>query len=388
MRDGDLVALFWSTADMECIDRQRNATARGAQKLASTVGRRGFTLVELLVVIAIIGILVALLLPAIQAAREAARRTDCTNRIRQIVLAAHNFENTKKKLPSHGDVYARGVVIAGGLSSQARLLPYMEDQALLTLVDQDHHWRDPQNQIALNTPLPFMRCPSGANLQLTSMNFNPTTDMRQTTLRSHYVGIMGARPGPTLRTDGTTIVEQACAPAGGGRGGGTWGFPEETYFQHNCGDRSAGSGGTAINGVIFPLSNVTFAKITDGTSHTMMYGELSWDVAPQAPWLVGSTSRDGTNPDQLVSSSHGVVFNTKAVRYAINERKSGEPDGSADLPGVQYCALTEESLGSNHPGGAHVAMCDGSVMFLHDDLDVNVLRRMASRNSVDTFDAP
>src|SRR5262245_10817630 len=113
-----------------------NSTKRSAVK-------PGFTLVELLVVIAIIGILVALLLPAIQAAREAARRTDCVNRLRQLVLAAHNFESTKKKLPSHGDVtyFASENRYAGGFSSQARLLSYVEEQSLHNLVDQNRHLR-------------------------------------------------------------------------------------------------------------------------------------------------------------------------------------------------------------------------------------------------------
>ncbi len=110
--------------------------------------RDGFTLVELLVVIAIIGILVALLLPAIQAAREAARRSDCINRLRQIVLAAHNYESSKKKLPPHGDVKIINNIHRGGLSSQRGLLPYMENQDVINLVAQDYHWRDPQNSRA------------------------------------------------------------------------------------------------------------------------------------------------------------------------------------------------------------------------------------------------
>ena len=356
------------------------------------VRRLGFTLVELLVVIAIIGILVALLLPAIQAAREAARRSDCINRIRQLVLAAHNYESTKRKLPSHGDVYIRkdasgADVLAGGLSSHARLLPYMEDQALLSLVDQAHHWRDLENQKALNAPLSFLRCPSGQQLELTQMAFNPNPPPEQNALRCHYPGNMGARPGPN--EDGTN--GSGCPSAGGGRGGGSgkWGWPESSYTQHGCIPRATGSGGTAVNGVIFPLSNITFAKITDGTTKTIMYGEMSWDVAPQAPWLVGSTSRDGITPPLLISSSHGVVFNIKTVRWGINESKSGEPDGSPDVAGVVYVPLTEESFGSNHPGGAHVGMCDGSATFLQDDVDVEgVLRRMASRASEDIYESP
>jgi len=355
--------------------------------------RRAFTLVELLVVIAIIGILVALLLPAIQAAREAARRSDCVNRIRQLVLAAHNYYDANSKLPTHGDVYLKDNRIAGGLSSQARLLPYMEDQALLNLVAQDFHWRDPQNATALRSPLPFLRCPSGQQIELTLMGFNPDPPPEENNLRCHYVGIMGARPGPTLHADGSVTVDPACRPPGStgrGGGGGTLEWPQTTYFQHAC-SASPSSGGTAINGVIYPLSKVSFAKITDGTTKTLMYGEMSWGVGPQAPWLVGSTSRDGTSPALLISSSNGVVFNAKTVRYGINEKKRTEPDGVDDPTKANdlryYVPLTEESLGSNHPGGAHVAMCDGSARFVGDDLDVDVLRRMASRNSEDIYDA-
>jgi prepilin-type N-terminal cleavage/methylation domain-containing protein len=359
----------------------------------SRESRIGFTLVELLVVIAIIGILVALLLPAIQAAREAARRADCVNRIRQLVLAAHNYENSKQKLPSHGDVYAVDNDYAGGLSSQARLLPYMEEQNMQTLVDQDKHWRHANNAIAIRTPLPFLRCPSAAQSEASFvfLSSSSSTVDESVNLRCHYVGIMGARPGPTLnRSDGTLFTEASCAPqasGGKGGGGGTLVWPETTYIQNSCGN-GLNSGGTAINGVIYPLSNLDMGDVTDGTSHTMMYGEMSWDVARQAAWLVGSTSQDGLNANQLHSSSHGVVFNIKVVRWGINARKSGEPDGTTIAGKTDYVPLTEESLGSNHPGGAHIGMLDGSSLFVRDEVDVTVLRAMASRKSEDMYEAP
>ena len=351
----------------------------------------GFTLVELLVVIAIIGILVALLLPAIQAAREAARKTDCVNRIRQLVLAAHNYHDVKKKLPPHGDVKYVNNAPVGGLSALARLLPYMEEQAVQNLVDQNAHWRSSTNATALMTPLSFFRCPSGKQVELTYMNERdrPGT-AQQNALKSHYVGNMGARPGPNR--DGS--VAPACTPAslsGRGGGGGMLVWPETTYTQMSCGPASLGSGGTAINGVIFPLSNLGFGKIIDGTTKTIMFGEMSWDVGPQEPWIVGSTSNDG--PGQEVSSSHGVVYNTKTVRWPINGKKylgedgllpAGEnPDNTSSTTG--YAPLTETSFGSNHPGGAHLGMCDGSATFVSDDFDVSILRRMASRASQDVY---
>jgi prepilin-type N-terminal cleavage/methylation domain-containing protein len=350
---------------------------------------RGFTLVELLVVIAIIGILVALLLPAIQAAREAARRTDCANRIRQVVLAALNYESTKKKLPPHGDVYNVNGDYAGGLSSQARLLPYVENQAVHDLVDQDRHWRHGNNARARGTPLSFFLCPSGQQIEpsFTFVSSGGNTVERGVNLRCHYVGNMGARPGPNWppNADGSQRIGSGCQKSGG-FGGGSWTWPESTYIQNACVTRPEGSGGTAINGVIFPLSNLKLAKVSDGTSKTIMYGEMSWDVATQGAWIIGSSSQDGLVGDALKSSSHGVVFNTKVVRWALNERKSGEPDGAPDIPGVQYVPLTEESYGSNHPGGAHVGMTDGSAAFLRSDVDAAVLRRMASRASDDTYD--
>ena len=372
---------------MDCRQMRLRASGWVTGSKASKSARPGFTLVELLVVIAIIGILVALLLPAIQAAREAARRSDCINRIRQLVLAAHNYESARGKFPSHGDVAYVDANPRGGLSALARLLPYMEEQAVQNLVDQEQHWRHPNNAVALRTPLPFLRCPSGKAIEITYVNARDTGVREENNLRSHYVGNMGARPGPNR--DGT--LGTGCRPAGGGRGGASWKWPESQYTQRACITASEGSGGTGINGIIFPTSNLDFGDVTDGTSKTIMFGEMSWDVGPQEPWIVGSTSNDG--PGKEVESSHGVVYNTKNVRWGINVKKYGDDDGTvpaasvADDPNSRYAPLTETSYGSNHPGGSHVGMTDGSATFLRDDVDVEaVLRRMASRNAEDTYE--
>jgi prepilin-type N-terminal cleavage/methylation domain-containing protein/prepilin-type processing-associated H-X9-DG protein len=368
---------------------RRSAIGFTELPVVSTRKRKAFTLVELLVVIAIIGVLVALLLPAIQAAREASRRADCINRLRQIAIAAHNYETARKKIPPHVELPRVAGVETTGLGVQARLLPFMEQQSVRNLVDQNAHWRASSNAAALRTPLSFLRCPSGRTPELTTMQFNPNAN-EENALRCHYAGNMGARPGPN--EDGS--VGSGCRPPGGGRDATAWDYPESTYTQRSCITRSEGSGGTAINGVIFPVSDIDFGDISDGTTNTIMFGEFSWDAGPQAPWIVGSTSRDGTGRAQQISSAHGVVFNAKTIRWGINSgRKNQEPDGTEDPALVSdqvngYVASTEECLGSNHPGGANVAMSDGSAFFVRDELDVTILRRMASRASDDVYQLP
>ena len=320
-------------------------------------GRCAFTLVELLVVIAIIGILVALLLPAVQAAREAARRSQCTNQLRQLALACHNHHDAEGRFPSAGDRVILGSQHqATGLSYLGQLLRYVEDENLRDLVDDSAHWNDPINDEAEATVVPLFICPStGPTLSVfTQSPGNVTEFIDESGLRAQYVGIMGAK---------------AECPLKAGRP-----YPESGYTIRLCGTGGAGdkSGGLADNGTIVYDKKVKFKDILDGTSKTMMIAEQSWDCGPSRTWIVGTLD---TNTE-----THGFLYNSKNVMWPMHtafRERPGDPIAPYDR--------NDTSIGSKHPGGANVAMADGSVRFLSDDVELRELKALATRANTDSL---
>jgi prepilin-type N-terminal cleavage/methylation domain-containing protein len=317
--------------------------------------RQAFTLVELLVVIAIIGILVALLLPAVQAAREAARRTQCSNQLRQIGIACHNFHDTQGKLPT---VSAHKTY----MSYLAQILPYMEQANLRDLIDEQFAWDQGQNDNAERTPVPGFQCPS-AGSQLgayTGLTGDSQTFIDQSPLRAHYVGIIGAKSS------------QCPLPANA-----KW--PDSGYTIVKCEEMRIG--GTATNGVIVPLKGVNFRRITDGTSNTMMVGEQSWvGVGPTRTWIVGSAAADS-----LAATLGAFIYNAENVSQPMKvafREDYGKPDGSSGY------GNNDGSLGSEHPGGAHILRCDASIDFLAEETELNVLKALATRANDDTMNPP
>jgi prepilin-type N-terminal cleavage/methylation domain-containing protein/prepilin-type processing-associated H-X9-DG protein len=336
-----------------------------------TSARQAFTLVELLVVIAIIGILVALLLPAIQAAREAARRADCVSRMHNMGIAAHNFHDAKGHLPHHGG----GKLVAtartpmpdfrqnSGISSQAQLLPYMEDAALVNLVDLGSHWRF-QDESVKQKELPIFKCPSQTPVEWT--DFLAEAPRRDTTLRCHYFAIFGAKPESCGQGSGPTAIEDSLDP------------PENAYSMVGCiiAVGRNNSGGMATNGVLYWDSDLPFKRITDGLSHTMMYGESSWDCGINMTWLAAS-DYFGDEKDKTTNGATTWVFNGRNIALPINSIAwLRDWDDTTPPVAVNY---HDVSLGSRHPGGCNVLMCDGSVSFLNDSMDLAVLKAMASR---------
>jgi prepilin-type N-terminal cleavage/methylation domain-containing protein/prepilin-type processing-associated H-X9-DG protein len=330
---------------------------------AQRPSRRGFTLVELLVVIAIIGILIALLLPAVQAAREAARRMQCSNNLKQLALGVHNYHDTFKSFPSgyicpadqaHNALgHYPSHVGWGGL-----ILPFVEQK---TTSDQlsigagialHENLADPNRLKALQTPLTSFVCPSDT--------------------------------GPALNDyNGDQYFLDKTVPPAGDYGGDyanqswkwyDWRLPNGTdkiaiaksnYVGVTCGSFTTTPsietpGKAKPTGVFWQNSHVGLRDITDGTSNTFMLGERAWkykNVIAGAANAIGFSSE--TNQQD---ANGGIKSNSCAVLgygyYGINSTR------------MRLMHMVR-AFSSSHPGGAHFAMCDGSVRFIGDTIDDN-----------------
>jgi prepilin-type N-terminal cleavage/methylation domain-containing protein/prepilin-type processing-associated H-X9-DG protein len=317
--------------------------------------RAAFTLVELLVVIGIIAILIALLLPAIQAARESARQSQCKNNLRQLGVALHNFETSKRLFPSGGQGTVAGTNQTGYdlHSTVTQLLPFMEYAEVFNLMNLNYAYNDkrwPNNQLAAKTKIPLLMCPSNAE-QLDDPQGYGQTD---------YV--------PSVHTDI---------------------HPETGISDNNTRQDGALSlGGTRVS------------KITDGLSHTLlMIEDNPENYESQFPYI-SSAVADPVNaagnaadppspsgnramnrwaePDNACGISgpqNAVAGNLKGI---VNNNNS-PPGGPADCPWkLSNCGPNGEIF-SYHNGGAHVLVCDGSVQFLSEQVDPRVVRKLVTR---------
>ncbi len=322
--------------------------------------RPGFTLIELLVVIAIIAILIALLLPAVQQAREAARRTQCKNNLKQVGLALHNYADVYGAFP----IGVNGSDPGGwGVSFWVLLLPYMEQSAVFNnfaFSGQSPGYTGQGVGNTINGPLvrgktfTFLACPSSPLPTLADTGAGIQTAIAQ------YVGISGA-------------VDDATVPPLFLNSTATPNLPSD-----NCCTCTV-QGIHARGGVLLPGKTVGFKDMIDGTSNIMAVSEQS-DFAKNAAgqqtrinnnhgWMMG-TGAVGENSNQR-------RFNLTTVRYPPNAVKA---IGGTTLQGVCLNDGANNGLFSPHVGGVQALLCDGSARFISENIDLVTLKRVATRN--------
>jgi prepilin-type N-terminal cleavage/methylation domain-containing protein len=320
---------------------------------------RGFTLVELLVVIAIIGTLVGLLLPAVQAARESARRSACSNNLKQIGIALLNYDATKKRLPSGG--YGTVVGDKQGWSQWVELLPFIEQNDIYTRFNftpanpvNDFYNVGSNNSVANQARLTVLRCPSSGF----GWSGLPGTGHQV----PQYFGIAGAN------TFGRFTSTDQLATNGSG-----FGKTSNRGMIPNC--RRAG--------VVSPLG-VELKMCTDGTSKTLLVGEISTGIANAA----GGAKQD-RRPGSTLGWSHAGWGNANhtsighensvTIRYPPNAAVEGQ-DGVVIGQGWHIYQCGNCPLASEHPAGVQVVFADGATTFISEMIDMELLTLMAVRD--------
>ncbi len=329
-----------------------------------TEGRRksGFTLVELLVVIAIIGILVALLLPAIQAAREAARRTQCINQIRQLMLALQNYHDSKGAFPP-------GVTNDNGeLFTYPRLtwmmytFPYMEEGAVFGAFNakatKGCHggvWLDPTNYPAVSKSIAVLLCPSDGE----GDRFHNHPDCGGQVAKGNYAGFFG-------NVNMGAVYDYAHGKIPGAT----------TTPQHHP--------------AAFMLNRaVKISMITDGTSHTMMVGEILKGLAGNDRDYRGVYWYDHVGTSQIFTASGPNTANPDFLfpiwcTGSVNSPRLNLPCRPGAGDGTNNVAASR----SRHPGGVQVGFTDGSARFVPDSVELSVWQAMGSINNEEVLDLP
>ncbi|QDU62947.1 hypothetical protein Pan216_38210 [Planctomycetes bacterium Pan216] len=308
----------------------RSVSHRVGQRVA-----RAFTLVELLVVIAIIGVLVALLLPAVQQARESARRMQCTSKMKQIGVALHNYQESHGVFPP-SSVSSRRNDQANWCQQTEQpshapwsvlILPFLEQQARYDRFNFDETFTASSNTPgSTNNHSEFLKgnpvyhCPSDPN---TSASPN----------MSNYFGVQGGGETPNCTNTSTLRV-----------------------FN--------------VNGMIYPNSSISASKVADGLSKVFLVGETRYQVTRLAR---GDTYHNGwASSDKFVASS-SLSATTASAQEGIN---------SIPGDGADHDTFNEQSrlFGSHHPGGCHFVFGDGAVRFVSDSVDLLIYQQSAIRN--------
>ena len=316
--------------------RRLSARLAGAvPRTATSPGRSGFTLIELLVVIAIIAVLIALLLPAVQQAREAARRSQCRNNLKQLGLALHNFESTYKVFP----MGQRGPSVGYG-NWRFEILPYMDQAPVFMMANRD----DVYNSVVLQRLIvPVLKCPSQV-LPDTQPASWVTWWANNNHQVSSYQGIMGAYPDP--------------------------GVPPVTSNIYN----SNYGGWWSCNGMLIPNKQTKIADGTDGMSNTIMVGEQAGRVGTNdfrnGYYSTWGGCTIGQPIGQQAAGADMWGMGLSCVAYANNSKTAGS--------GANTSYVGNSILNSEHVGGIHCLFGDGSVRFMSDNMNFLTFQRLCA----------
>jgi prepilin-type N-terminal cleavage/methylation domain-containing protein/prepilin-type processing-associated H-X9-DG protein len=299
--------------------------------------RGAFTLIELLVVITIIGVLIALLLPAVQAAREAARRMSCTNNLKQIGLALHNYHTALGSFPpgyisafsSPGYNTSDSGIYTGdtgpGWGWGAMILPYMELDNVYGLIRFDKDITDPLNAVARTTSLPVFLCPSDDAAKVFTVSGTAVQ-----VAHSNYVGMFG---NPEISPDPGFLIPLTTDPM-----------------------RAA-----VCRGMFYRNVAVQMRDVTDGTSNTIFAGERSSNLA-FATWT-GSVTGGQVPP----APTNPYGYGPEGAPILILGHTGDATDSPPHTPNSPVCHV--DDFWSWHPGGANFLMVDGSVRQINDTIN-------------------
>jgi prepilin-type N-terminal cleavage/methylation domain-containing protein/prepilin-type processing-associated H-X9-DG protein len=360
-------------------------------------GRRGFTLIELLVVIAVIGLLIALLLPAVQKVREAGNRTQCLNNMKQLGLAVHGYADVNHRFFVQNGPASWG----SGPSWAVYLLPYLEQDNIyrkLNLTDYTIAfigWLATANQnetATLDVMVKTFSCPSSTQdiLQANDWAQYPSPGTHKVMVGG-YAGIMGASTSGTNWNDPTSS---------GGTAGNRCGTSYDVVGGPNCTDASY----MCYNGVIMTGGKWSprFESVTDGLSNTIMIGEASATMHRNGSWCGVSTAdymgNGSWGEGMWYGDSNGLQFAVDGaghtygggmgpvttVRWPINTTPAQawptpDTNGNNTMGGLSRYSYNR-GINSMHPGGANALFADGSVQFLSNNTAWNVLRALCIRD--------